>query len=69
MWTTFHVQSQMLQINHVHKITENSSEVQTTVGISNQITLQGSQLKGIAQSKYWFRHQLYQSRNFPETLS
>ena len=33
------------------------------------IRLQGSQLKGIAQSGYWFRHQLYQSRNFPETLS
>ena len=63
-----YVQFHMLQTMSIksQKIPE---KVQTTVEIPNLITLQRSQPKGVAQSGYWFRHQLCQSRNFPETLS
>ena len=47
MWTT-HLCTVTYVANHVHKITENSGEIQTTVGIPNWTPLQRSQSKGIA---------------------
>ena len=47
MWTT-HLCIILYVANHVHKITENSIEVQTNVRIPNQTQLQGSQSKSIA---------------------